>query len=82
MYFTCIVCVNKLYYFLHMHDPLRMKRWPCLQEDEIRLHYMHFIQYVIQEYRVNYVTGRKQNVVPGENLPMVFSSETTNRHLI
>ena len=26
---------------------------------------------------VNYVTGNVQNVVPGENLPLVFSSETT-----
>ena len=26
---------------------------------------------------VNYVTGKVQNVVPGENLPLVFSSETT-----
>ena len=26
---------------------------------------------------VNYVTGNVQNVVPGENLPLVFSSEAT-----
>ena len=26
---------------------------------------------------VNYVTGNVQKVVPGENLPLVYSSETT-----
>ena len=30
---------------------------------------------------VNYVTGNVQNVVPGPNLPLVFSSETTICHL-
>ena len=30
---------------------------------------------------MNYVTGNVQNVVPGVNLPLVFSSETTICHL-
>ena len=30
---------------------------------------------------VNYVTGKVQNVVPGENLLFMFSSETTICHL-
>ena len=38
-------------------------------------------KYYIQKYGprniVYYVTGNVQNVVPGENLPLVFSSETT-----
>ena len=38
-----------------------------------------YVMCVNTSYRniVNYVTGNVQNVVPGENLSLVFSSETT-----